>query len=711
MSKTISGLDTDSESFVLTNIGDLLTVSDNGELMRLPKGTNNDLLTTNTTENSDLKWSSTSTLGIVDTLTPNNYAGAFILSKTGNVLTQKELVPGNNGIGIFDDGVNIQIENVGVIACSNGGPGQSLVIDPSGIFYSLTAGTGINFLIEGGNNIRINSTASGDVTGPDSSTNNAICRFNGTTGKIIKNSIVEIDNLGNLFNIRSILLNPLGGNYYTITADNPSNLTDIHIIDPGTTNTQFVLTNGNQTISGDKTFSNSVKFTSGINHIILQPTGSGNTISLNVPVSPSSNRIYNIEDVGSNASFVMSSATNSGLNQIVTFADTSAKVIKRSTNAVYVTDLGGLTDVTSLFLKPIGSTFGYQINYPPPSVNRTYTLPDVGATADFLLTNGSQIITGSKTFEGSSSQIILRNIGNSGRALIQASTLSSDKTYIIPTLNIAGSAEFMLTEGGIQNINSQKNFATAPRLTASSNQLVFLPGGSGTSLTITCSNPAVNRTYTIIDSGGNSQFVMTNGVQTINDSKTFTQEIFADGGIKTTTVRNPNGSLNLEGVDMNLNQFLGGYNLTVNYGVATFNSDAINIRRNSSQCNYTIRTFNDLNTSGTGNFVLASFNTSYLGNSVYRFFWYVARVNAIHRTDSNSDMKYFEVLLTMKTNSTGQILSGFNTIQLTNQGTLNGVNLSWIQIDTINWKLEGSVTLAKDILWTGYIEERSKNYL
>jgi hypothetical protein len=42
-------------------------------------------------------------------------------------------------------------------------------------------------------------TGSGDVVGPASATDLAICIFNGTTGKIIKNSLVTIDASGNIF--------------------------------------------------------------------------------------------------------------------------------------------------------------------------------------------------------------------------------------------------------------------------------------------------------------------------------------------------------------------------------------------------------------------------------------------------------------------------------------------------------------------------------
>lgn len=44
----------------------------------------------------------------------------------------------------------------------------------------------------------------GDVQGPSSSTDNAIARFDGTTGKIIQNSLVILDDVGNLTGINNI---------------------------------------------------------------------------------------------------------------------------------------------------------------------------------------------------------------------------------------------------------------------------------------------------------------------------------------------------------------------------------------------------------------------------------------------------------------------------------------------------------------------------
>ena len=44
----------------------------------------------------------------------------------------------------------------------------------------------------------------GDVTGPASSTDNALTRFDGTTGKVIQNSTATLDDNGNFQNVNSI---------------------------------------------------------------------------------------------------------------------------------------------------------------------------------------------------------------------------------------------------------------------------------------------------------------------------------------------------------------------------------------------------------------------------------------------------------------------------------------------------------------------------
>jgi hypothetical protein len=70
----------------------------------------------------------------------------------------------------------------------------------TGGFSNVTIGTGVTFA---GGTLSATGTG-GDVVGPSSSTDNAIVRFDGTTGKLIQNSAVTIDDAGNIISPDSV---------------------------------------------------------------------------------------------------------------------------------------------------------------------------------------------------------------------------------------------------------------------------------------------------------------------------------------------------------------------------------------------------------------------------------------------------------------------------------------------------------------------------
>ena len=85
---------------------------------------------------------------------------------------------------------------VGTVPVSNGGTGQSTATDAfNALAPSQTGNTG-KYLTTDGTNTSWSANASGDVVGPASATDNAITRFDGTTGKLIQNSVVTIGDTG-----------------------------------------------------------------------------------------------------------------------------------------------------------------------------------------------------------------------------------------------------------------------------------------------------------------------------------------------------------------------------------------------------------------------------------------------------------------------------------------------------------------------------------
>lgn len=122
---------------------------------------------------------------------------------------------------------------------------------------------------------------------------------------------------------------------------------------------------------------------------------------------------------------------------------------------------------------------------------RTYTIPDAGASASFVMTEGAQTINGTKTIPA----IVTTNIdaGASGTA---------GTVDVFPTTASKGKI-----------------------------QLAAADSAGDTTTTITNASQAGARTYTIPDAGASASFVMTEGAQTVNGAKTFGSAIVPTGGL------------------------------------------------------------------------------------------------------------------------------------------------------------------------------------
>lgn len=143
---------------------------------------------------------------------------------TGNAATATALQTARTIGGVsFNGTANINLPGVNIagnqnttgtaaglsttLAVTSGGTGQTsytngqlLIGNTTGNTLTkatLTAGTGIS-ITNGTGSISIAATNNGDVVGPASATDNAVARFNSTTGKLIQNSTVTIDDSGNI---------------------------------------------------------------------------------------------------------------------------------------------------------------------------------------------------------------------------------------------------------------------------------------------------------------------------------------------------------------------------------------------------------------------------------------------------------------------------------------------------------------------------------
>ena len=126
------------------------------------------------------------------------------LAKLPDVATGNALISGGINTAPLWGKIGLTTHVSGILPIANGGtnaltaPTAGAVAYGTGTAYGFTAaGTAGQVLTSNGAGVPTWTTnAGGDVTGPASSTDNAIARFDGTTGKLIQNSVTTIDDTG-----------------------------------------------------------------------------------------------------------------------------------------------------------------------------------------------------------------------------------------------------------------------------------------------------------------------------------------------------------------------------------------------------------------------------------------------------------------------------------------------------------------------------------
>lgn len=154
--------------------------------------------------------------------------------------------------------------------------------------------------------------------------------------------------------------------------------------------------------------------------------------------------------------------------------------------------------------------------YPNPSIATGAVTNAMLQNSTFTVTAGNGLTLGGTASLGGSVTIELSapvSIANGGTNSTTALT----------------NGKIMVSVGGqiVEGTSSSTPTFVSQTLTATSNQLTL---GTGQTVILSAPTPAVSVTYTIPDTGANSQFVMTDGNQTINGIKSFTTPIAATSG-------------------------------------------------------------------------------------------------------------------------------------------------------------------------------------
>jgi hypothetical protein len=260
---------------------------------------------------------------------------------------------------------------------------------------SVSAGTGISY--DSGTGVITNSSPSlgGDVVGPASSTDNAIARFDTTTGKLLQNSVVTVGDTGAVtgvttFSASTSVTTPIvqASNSGGLSLKNSAGTTQISMGAGGGDNASInVSTNINGTnaqIDISPTGTGHVHINpTGVNSIQINPTYVGTmdniTIGATTPKAITGTTITATTFSGSGAS--LTSIPNSALvNSAITINGTS-------------TSLGGSISVGTVTSVAATAGTGISVSGSPITGSGTLTVTNTAPDQTVVLTAGTGIST------------------------------------------------------------------------------------------------------------------------------------------------------------------------------------------------------------------------------------------------------------------------------------------------------------------------------
>lgn len=241
--------------------------------------------------------------------------------------------------------------------------------------------------------------------------------------------------------------------------------------------------------------------------LVFKPGGIGNNVSITA-TSPINPVVYNLPDVGGNASFLMSAGS-----QTVT----GVKTFSAASNQIQLQAGTGNT---------------ISLNMSAPAASRAYTLPDAGADTTFAMLAGAQTFSGALTFDGattfSGQSGLLYADGTTASLSLSDGQIPIGRTGLAPAAaTISGTTNrvSVVNGSGTITLTTPQDIGTTSAVTfasmilgATTNQIRL---GTTNTTTISAAAPAASRIYSVPDAGTNTSFVMAAGNSTMAGVKTF----------------------------------------------------------------------------------------------------------------------------------------------------------------------------------------------
>jgi hypothetical protein len=328
---------------------------------------------------------------------------------------------------------------------TNTAPDQTVVL--TGGTGISTSGTYPNFTIT-----NTSPSLGGDVAGPASATDNAIARFDTTTGKLIQNSLVIIDDTGSVTGVNALTAQSLTVNNNATLGSSNTDTLDVRSrissdLDPETNNAKDIGTNGRNwrdgffgrtvhTVNLELTGTASFDGSQGTSGQVLTSAGTGATPTWTTPTTGTVTSVTGTAPVvssGGNTPAISMAAATGSVDGYLTSTDWTTFNNKGSGSVTSVSGTGTVSGislsgtVTSSGNLTLGGTLDLSS---PPAIGGT--APNTVAGTVIQATNGivvnSNTVSASYTIPSGSSAM---SAGPMTVASGQTVTVSSGSRWVI----------------------------------------------------------------------------------------------------------------------------------------------------------------------------------------------------------------------------------------------------------------------------------------
>lgn len=293
----------------------------------------------------------------------------------------------------------------GTLPTGNGGTGLSSIGTALQALRVNSAGTALEYFT---------ITGTGDVVGPASATADHVALFDGTTGKLIKGAGFTGADVGRLSTTQTFTGDKTFSGALTI----PSSITiaantfersgahNLTLTTTGATNITLP-TSGTLATTSNKLSAFAATTSAELAGVISDETGSGALVFGTSPTlggTPTFPATVNYTSAGSIVKSGVGALTLSNASAAtLSFAGTGTVTAPTGSYTLAGLSLSNVFTVAQTISATtnqlvLGTTNTTTITSPAPAASRTYTIPDAGAAASFVMTESNQNIGGIKTF-------------------------------------------------------------------------------------------------------------------------------------------------------------------------------------------------------------------------------------------------------------------------------------------------------------------------